>query len=67
MGAIQGAKNQALFRKAANERLRELDEAFERELGETRRARRATGSPVGKSTGRASPSNREHVGQLGHV
>jgi hypothetical protein len=41
MAAIQGAKNQALFREAANERLRDLNEAFERELGETGRARRA--------------------------
>ena len=32
MDAIQGAKNQALFREAANERLRDLNEAFGREL-----------------------------------
>ena len=62
MGAIQGAKNQALFREAANKRLRDLNEAFERELGETGRARRATGSPVGNSIGRASASNRDKVG-----
>ena len=54
MDAIQGAKNQALFREAANERLRDLNEAFGRELGETGRARRATGSPA--SIGSALPS-----------
>jgi len=34
MDAIQGAKNQALFRAAANARLRDLHEAFERVMGE---------------------------------
>lgn len=33
MDAIQGAKNQALFRDAADERLRDLNEAFERVMG----------------------------------
>jgi hypothetical protein len=68
MGAIEGAKNQALFREAANERLRDLNEAFERAMGETeslwectrrnsdtRQARRATGSRRrGSSSGSAS-------------
>jgi hypothetical protein len=56
MGAIQGAKNQALFREAANEWRRDLDEAFKQAMGETRRAGRATGSRRrGSSSGSASP------------
>ena len=55
MGVIQGAKNQALFREAANERLRELDEAFDQAMGEKRRARRAKGSRQGSSPGPDSP------------